>query len=110
MAKKKTEKKISAIRSFFLGDIWATDFLTKRIRMLSLILAFVLFYIHNRYASQKELLEIDKLKQELVDVKYEALTRSSKLLERSRQSRIEKYISEEGSDLQAPTNPPYLIK
>jgi hypothetical protein len=110
MAKKKTNKKKSAVRSFLLGDIWATDFLTRRIRMLSLILMFVIFYIHNRYASQKEMLEIDKLKQDLIDIRYNALTRSSELLERSRQSRIEEYISEKGSNLQTPTNPPYLIK
>ncbi|KAA6325423.1 hypothetical protein EZS27_025360 [termite gut metagenome] len=108
--KKKTKKKKSTVRGFLLGDIWATDFLTRRIRMLSLILVFVIFYIHNRYASQRELIEIDKLKQDLIDIRYNALTRSSELLERSRQSRIEEYISEKGSNLQTPTNPPYLIK
>ncbi|KAA6325290.1 hypothetical protein EZS27_025476, partial [termite gut metagenome] len=50
---KKNHKKKSALRSFLLGDIWATDFLTRRIRMLSLLLVFIMFYIHNRYASQK---------------------------------------------------------
>jgi hypothetical protein len=73
-------------------------------------LAFVIFYIHNRYASQKEMIEIDKLKHDLIDIRYDALTRSSELLEQTRQSRIEEYISEKGSDLQTPTNPPYLIK
>jgi hypothetical protein len=110
MTKKNTNKKKSALRSFLLGDIWATGFLTRHIRLLSLILAFVIFYIHNRYASQKEMIEIDKLKSDLVDIRYDALTRSSELLERTRQSRIEEYISEKGSDLQTPTNPPYLIK
>ena len=44
------------------------------------------------------------------DIKYDALTRSSELMERSRQSRIEEYISTKESDLQTSTNPPYLIE
>jgi hypothetical protein len=71
---------------------------------------FILFYIHNRYASQQQQIEIDKLKKELIDIKYDALTRSSELMEKSRQSRIEEYVSEEQSDLQTSTNPPYVIK
>ena len=67
-------------------------------------------YINNRYKSQQELIEIDKLKKDLVDIKYDALTRSSELMEKSRQSRIEEYISSKESDLQTSTNPPYLIK
>ncbi|KAA6316413.1 hypothetical protein EZS27_033274 [termite gut metagenome] len=103
-------KKKSALRSFLLGDIWATDFLTRRIRILSLILVFVMFYIHNRYASQKEMSEINKLKRRLIEIRYDALNQSSELMERNRQSRIEEYISGKGSNLQTPTNPPFLIK
>ena len=36
--------------------------------------------------------------------------RQTKLMEKSRQSRIEDYISSKESDLQTSTNPPYLIK
>ena len=74
------------------------------------IMVFVIFYIHNRYASQQQQIEIDRLKKELIDIKYDALTRSSELMEKSRQSRIEEYISNKESDLQTSTNPPYLIK
>ena len=60
--------------------------------------------------SSQFLLELDKLKKELIDIKYDALTRSSELMEKSRQSRIEEYIATKESDLQTSTNPPYLIK
>ena len=48
----------------------------------------------------------------LVDTKYDALTISSELTERSRQSRIEEYVAtEEGKmPLQTATTPPFLIK
>ena len=54
--------------------------------------------------------EIKSLKKELTDIKYDALTISSELTERSRQSHIEEYIATEGTPLQTATTPPYLIK
>ena len=92
------------------GDILATDFFRRQTKLLVLIMVLVIFYIHNRYASQQQQIEIDKLKKELIDIKYDALTRSSELMEKSRQSRIEDYISTKESDLQTSTNPPYLIR
>ncbi len=50
------------------------------------------------------------MEEEVVNKKDDALTRSSELMEKSRQSRIEDYISSKESDLQTSTNPPYLIK
>ena len=88
----------------------ATDFFRRQTKLLVLIMVFIIFYIHNRYASQQQQIEIDRLKKELIDIKYDALTRSSELMEKSRQSRIEEYISNKESDLQTSTNPPYLIK
>jgi hypothetical protein len=88
----------------------ANDFFRRQTKLLILMMIFILFYIHNRYASQQQQIEIDKLKKELIDIKYDALTRSSELMEKSRQSRIEEYVSEEQSDLQTSTNPPYVIK
>ena len=81
-----------SIRSILGGDILANDFFKRQTRLLILIM------------------EIDKLKKDLIDIKYDALTRSSELMEKSRQSRIEEYISTEDSPLQTATNRPYLIK
>lgn len=68
------------------------------------------FYIHNRYSFQRQIITIEELKKELTDIKYDALTRSSELMEQSRQSRIEEYIATQESDLQTATTPPYLIR
>ena len=110
---KKTEegkkKNRTSLKSILGGDILATDFFRRQTKLLVLIMVFIIFYIHNRYASQQQQIEIDRLKKELIDIKYDALTRSSELMEKSRQSRIEDYISSKESDLQTSTNPPYLI-
>ena len=113
--KKKGEKqdnsaKHMSFRSIIGGDILANDFLRRQTKLLILIMVLTVLYIDNRYSAQQELIEIDKLKKELVDIKYDALTRSSELMEKSRQSRIEEYVSNGGSDLQTATSRPYLIK
>ena len=56
------------------------------------------------------MIRLEDLKEQLTDIKYDALTRSSELMERSRQSRIEEYIANRESDLQTATTPPYLIR
>ena len=109
MADKAEDKKRSpSVKSILGGDILANDFFRRQTKLLILMMIFILFYIHNRYASQQQQIEIDKLKKELIDIKYDALTRSSELMEKSRQSRIEEYVSEEQSDLQTSTNPQLL--
>ena len=80
-----------SIRSILGGDILANDF-KRQTRLLILIMILTVLYIDNRYSSQQELIEIDKLKKDLIDIKYDASTRSSELMEKSRQSRIEEYI------------------
>ena len=108
--KAKKAKNRTSLKKIIGGDILATDFFRRQTKLLVLIMVLILFYIHNRYACQQQMIEIDKLKKELIDIKYDALTRSSELMEKSRQSRIEEYIATKESDLQTSTNPPYLIK
>lgn len=98
------------LRSILGGDILAHDFIKRQANLLILIVIMTILYIDNRYTSQQELIEIDQLKKELIDIKYDALTISSELTEKSRQSRIEEYISAEGNALETATTPPYLIR
>lgn len=104
------KKKIASIKSILGGDILATDFLQRQTKLLILVLILVVIYISNRYEAQAQQLRIDVLKKELVDAKYETLTINAELMEKSRQSRIEEYISDKKTDLSTPTHPPYLLK
>ncbi len=104
--KKKEKKKGGWLSSILGGDILANDVFRQQWKLMVLIL----FYIDNRYSCQQQLIELDKLKVELTDMKYDALTRSSELMEKSRQSKIQEYIESKQSDLEIATTPPYLIK
>lgn len=111
MEEKSTKKKKNnSFKNILGGDILATDFFRRQTRLIVLIMVLIIFYINNRYVVQQQQIEIDKLKKDLIDIKYDALTRSSELMEKSRQSRIEDYISTKESDLQTSTNPPYRIE
>lgn len=103
-------RKHASWKSIIGGDILTTDFFRRQTKLLVLVMVLIIFYIHNRYACQQQMIEIDRLKKELTDIKYDALTRNSELMEKSRQSRIEEYISTRESELQTATHPPYLIK
>ena len=55
---KKTEegkrKNHTSMKSILGGDILATDFFRRQTKLLVLIMVFIIFYIHNRYASQQQ--------------------------------------------------------
>ena len=98
------------LKNIFLGDFLINDFLRRHFIVPVLIAIYTVIYISNRYSVQQEMIEIDRLRKELTDIKYDALTRSSELTERTRQSRIEEYVSTEHSNLQTSTAPPYVIE
>lgn len=108
--KKSASPKHMSIKSILGGDILANDFFKRQTSLLILIMVLTILYINNRYECQQEMIEIDRLKKELTDIKYDALTRSSELMEKSRQSRIEEYISTEDSHLETATSRPFSIK
>lgn len=105
-----TQNRGMSLKKIFLGDFLLSDFLRRQALLVVLLMIYTVIYISNRYACQQELVEIDKLRKELVDIKYDALTRSSELTERTRQSRIEEYVSAGESSLQTSTTPPYFVE
>ena len=69
----------------------------------------IFIFIGNRYVCMQRLREIDRLQQQLRDVRFEALSISSELTGNSRQSQIELLIEEQGIELEAAKNPPYEL-
>lgn len=102
--------------SFTLGKILGGDILTAQtirnnIWLIVLIVGFVVLYITNRYKVQRDLLEIDKLNTQLEDAKYRALSSSSNLTEKSRESHvIESLQNSPDSSLHQSDRPPYIIE
>ena len=93
------------------GDILTTQTMRRQIWLFLLITFFVVLYISNRYSCQQDLIEIDKLQKELQDAKYKALSTSSQLTEKSRESRVLELLqANNDSLLKIPSQPAYIIQ
>lgn len=110
-----TEDEAPLSRTFSLkkilgGDILYTSFIRRQVWLFLLIAMFMVVYIANRYSCQQDIIEIDKLQDELLDAKYKALSSNSQLTEKSRQSNILDMLkNNKDSTLKLPTQPPYII-
>lgn len=108
MATERTKRK--SLKSWFDGDMLLSPFVQRNLGLILLVAALIIAYVSNRYAFQQEQVQIQRLRAELEDVKYEALARSSELMERSRESNIQRFIVAQGSELQLPAKAPVVIK
>ena len=91
------------------GGVLKEDFILRHTRMIVLLVVLAFFFIGNRYTCMQKLREIDRLQQQLRDVRFEALSISSELTGNSRQSQIELLIEEQGIDLEGAKTPPYEL-
>ena len=99
------------LRKILGGDILTTQAMRRQIWLFLLITFFVIIYISNRYSCQQDLIKIDRLQKELKDARYKALSSSSQLTEKSRESRVLELLqSNKDSVLKIPSQPPYIIQ
>lgn len=115
IAKQAIEEEASGSASFTLrkilgGDILTAQIIRKQIWLFMLIVVFIIIYISNRYSIQKDLIELDQLQKELQDTKYKALSTSSQITEKSRESNVLDMLKHsKDSTLHIATQPPYII-
>lgn len=92
------------------GDILTTSTIRHQIWLILLMAFFAIIYISNRYSCQKDLIEIDKLQTELQDAKFRALSSSSQLTEKSRESNVLDMLKNNNdTSLHISDQPPYII-
>ena len=94
----------------FGGSVLTEDFFLRNMRFILVLVVVVILFIIYLYTMLQGMSNVERLQQELKDVKYEALTISSSLTEASRQGEIEKRVEEEGLDLKVSNEPVYYIE
>lgn len=115
IAKQAIEEEAPGSSSFTLrkilgGDILTAQIIRRQIWLVILIVFFVIIYISNRYNIQNDIIELDKLQKELQDTKYKALSTSSQITEKSRESNVLDMLkNNKDSVLHIATQPPYII-
>ena len=71
---KKTRKKEKRLSFWYIlgGGVLKEDFILRHTRMIVLLVVLAFFFIGNRYTCMQKLREIDRLQQQLRDVRFEA--------------------------------------
>lgn len=99
-----------SLRKILGGDFLTAKLIRQQIGLILLIAFFTIIYISNRYSCENNLIEIDKLNKELQDAKFRALSSSSELTERCRESNVLQMLkNNKDSTLKIPNQPPYII-
>lgn len=98
------------LRKILGGDILNADLVRRQLWLMVLIVLFTIVYVAFRYQCQQDMITIDKLEGQLKDAKYKALSSSSALTERCRESHVLDLLqTNEDSTLHIADQPPYII-
>lgn len=100
--------KSSSVRDILNGNILTNRFIRKQYMLVLMLVVLSIFYIDNRYTSEKQLKQVAELKKQIQDAKYESLTISAELVEISRQSNVYKLLQERGIPVK-PGNTPAIV-
>ena len=100
--KKDIEHLKDVLQALSINGLW----FKKQLGVLSLILFGIIIYISNRYQAQSEMIQEDKLHEELQDWKYRSMTRNSELTFRCRQSQLEEQLKAMGDSTLCSSNEP----
>ena len=98
------------LRTILGGDMLTTEVVRSQIWLFILIVVFTIVYVAFRYQCQQDMLTIDKMEGQLKDAKFKALSSSSTLTEKCRESHVLEVLnSNSDSLLRASEQPPYII-
>ena len=98
------------LRTILGGDFLTADMVRRQIWLFVLMVVFTIVYVAFRYQCQQDMIAIDKLEKEVLDAKYRALSCSSTLTEKCRESHVLKALKQnKDSLLHVPNQPPYII-
>ncbi len=100
--KKDMEHLKDVLHALSINGLW----FKKQLGVLALIVLGIIIYISNRYQAQTEMIEEDKLHEELQDWKYRSMTRNSELTLRCRQSQLEEQLKAMGDSTLCSSNEP----
>ena len=99
------------LRTILGGDLLTSELVRSQIWLFVLIVAFSIVYVAFRYQCQQDMLTIDKMEQQLKDAKFRALSSSSRLTEKCRESHVLEILKQNNDSLlHQADQPPYIIE
>ncbi|MBO6187411.1 MAG: hypothetical protein J6O23_02775 [Prevotella sp.] len=99
------------LRTILGGDLLTTELVRSQIWLFVLIVVFSIVYVAFRYQCQQDMIAIDRMEKELKEAKYKALSSSSMLTEKCRETHVLEMLKlNEDSLLHQADQPPYIIE
>jgi cell division protein FtsL len=103
------ETSLGSIKDFIDGSILTKTEVVQQLPFIIFLVVLGIFYISNRYRSERVYRDMVSLEKELKELRFEAITTASDLMFMSKQSEVVKRVKKEGLDLIESTEPPIII-
>jgi len=98
-----------SFKDFLSGNVLSKDVVVHHLPFILFIAILGIYYISNRYQSERVYREMINLEKELKELRFEAITTASNLMYMSKQSEVVKRVEKEGLNLVESTVPPVKI-
>ena len=103
------ETSSGSVKDFIDGSILTKTEVVQQLPFIIFLVVLGIFYISNRYRSERVYRDMVGLEKELKELRFEAITTASDLMYMSKQSEVVKRVKSEGLELIEATEPPIKI-
>jgi len=101
--------KRSRFRDIVDGSLLTREKVVRQLPFVLFITLIIIFYIANRYHSEKLVRRTLELQKELKELRAESISTASELEYISRQSQVARLVDEKNLELEESSKPPYQI-
>jgi len=99
-----------SIKDLIDGSILTRKSIVKQLPYILFLSFLALIYIGNRYHAEKIIRELDKMQNDVMDLRAESITSESDLMYISKQSEVARLLREEHSSIKESVTPPVKIR
>ncbi len=101
---------VTLIKDIIAGDVFLKEAVQKQFLFVGLLFLLSLVYVNNRFLYEKELREVERLRNEVVDLRYRSLTLSKDMKLAGRRTMIIEALDVMGVDLEESAKPIVIIE
>lgn len=108
-SEERKETSSGSIKDFIDGSILTKSAVVQQLPFVLFLVGIGIFYISNRYQSERVYRDMVSLQKELKELRFESITTASDLMYMSKQSEVVKKVNKDGLGLIESTEPPIKI-
>jgi hypothetical protein len=99
-----------SLREFINGEVFTRAFVTTKLSFVMFVAFLAFCYIANHYKVESLLTELAIKNKELKELRSEAITTSTELMNMSKQSSVHRQLRENGMGLEPLSEPPRILE